>query len=132
MLEAAATLEPRVYSVFGGFHLVSTPDADVVARAEKHGTRIVVTDDRGRYVVPDLPRANYQVFVRGYGFQGGASRDDWARGLEAHRAAPHFLQHAKKTCPGSPTGSKGSGSKASATCCSWIRARSAARHAPTR
>ena len=29
--------------------------------------RIVVTDDQGRYVVPDLPRANYQVFVRGYG-----------------------------------------------------------------
>lgn len=29
--------------------------------------RIVVTDDRGRYVVPDLPRGNYQVFVRGYG-----------------------------------------------------------------
>jgi hypothetical protein len=29
--------------------------------------RIVVTDDRGRYVIPDLPSANYQVFVRGYG-----------------------------------------------------------------
>jgi hypothetical protein len=29
--------------------------------------RIVVTDDRGRYVVPDLPRANYDVWVRGYG-----------------------------------------------------------------
>src|SRR6478609_9604249 len=29
--------------------------------------RIVVTDDRGRYVMPDLPRATYQVFVRGYG-----------------------------------------------------------------
>ncbi len=29
--------------------------------------RIVVTDDRGRYVLPDLPRATYQVFVRGYG-----------------------------------------------------------------
>src|ERR1700716_1061686 len=29
--------------------------------------RIVVTDDQGRYVLPDLPRANYQVFVRGYG-----------------------------------------------------------------
>jgi hypothetical protein len=27
----------------------------------------VVTDDRGRYVIPDLPVANYQVFVRGYG-----------------------------------------------------------------
>ncbi len=29
--------------------------------------RIVVTDDRGRYVVPDLPKANYDVWVRGYG-----------------------------------------------------------------
>ncbi len=29
--------------------------------------RIVTTDDRGRYVVPDLPKANYQVWVRGYG-----------------------------------------------------------------
>jgi hypothetical protein len=29
--------------------------------------KIVVTDDRGRYVLPELPTANYQVFVRGYG-----------------------------------------------------------------
>jgi hypothetical protein len=29
--------------------------------------RIVVTDDRGRYVVPDLPNATYAVWVRGYG-----------------------------------------------------------------
>ena len=29
--------------------------------------RIVVTDDRGRYVVPDLPKATYNVWVRGYG-----------------------------------------------------------------
>ena len=29
--------------------------------------RIVVTDDEGRYVVPDLPTASYQVWVRGYG-----------------------------------------------------------------
>jgi hypothetical protein len=27
----------------------------------------VVTDDRGRYVIPDLPVANYRVWVRGYG-----------------------------------------------------------------
>jgi hypothetical protein len=27
----------------------------------------VVTDDQGRYVIPDLPTANYQVWVRGYG-----------------------------------------------------------------
>jgi hypothetical protein len=29
--------------------------------------RTVVTDDRGRYVVPDLPQATYNVWVRGYG-----------------------------------------------------------------
>jgi hypothetical protein len=29
--------------------------------------RSVVTDDMGRYVIPDLPSANYQVFARGYG-----------------------------------------------------------------
>jgi hypothetical protein len=27
----------------------------------------VVTDDRGRYVIPDLPKANYSVWARGYG-----------------------------------------------------------------
>ena len=29
--------------------------------------KIVVTDDQGRYLVPDLPQANYSVWVRGYG-----------------------------------------------------------------
>src|SRR4030088_1268630 len=29
--------------------------------------KIVVTDDRGRYVIPDLPKAKYSVWVRGYG-----------------------------------------------------------------
>ena len=29
--------------------------------------RIVVTDDQGRYLLPDLPKANYSVWVRGYG-----------------------------------------------------------------
>jgi hypothetical protein len=29
--------------------------------------RIVVTDDRGRYLIPDLPKAQYSVWVRGYG-----------------------------------------------------------------
>src|SRR5262245_7923337 len=29
--------------------------------------KIVVTDDRGRYVIPDLPKANYSLWVRGYG-----------------------------------------------------------------
>ncbi len=29
--------------------------------------KIVVTDDRGRYLLPDLPKASYNVWVRGYG-----------------------------------------------------------------
>jgi hypothetical protein len=29
--------------------------------------RIVVTDDQGRYLIPDLPQADYAVWVRGYG-----------------------------------------------------------------
>ena len=27
----------------------------------------MVTDDQGRYLIPDLPKANYTVWVRGYG-----------------------------------------------------------------
>src|SRR5688572_22655462 len=30
-------------------------------------SKTVVTDDQGRYLIPDLPRANYNVWVRGYG-----------------------------------------------------------------
>ena len=29
--------------------------------------KIVVTDDQGRYLLPDLPKANYNLWVRGYG-----------------------------------------------------------------
>src|SRR5258708_2407940 len=34
--------------------------------------KIVVTDDRGRYVLPELPKANYLVWVRGYGLVDSA------------------------------------------------------------
>jgi len=42
----------------------------VIAETKDLPTRyakIVVTDDQGRYVVPDLPKANYTLWVRGYG-----------------------------------------------------------------
>ena len=32
----------------------------------------VVTDDRGRFLIPDLPQANYDVWVRGYGLVNSA------------------------------------------------------------
>ena len=50
----------------------SGPEAGVwvIAETKDLGTRfarIVVTDDQGRYVLPDLPDAKYEVWVRGYG-----------------------------------------------------------------
>ena len=42
----------------------------VIAETRELPTRlakIVVADDRGRYLIPDLPKANYDVWVRGYG-----------------------------------------------------------------
>jgi len=48
------------------------PEAGVWVIAETTGlptklVKIVVTDDRGRYLAPDLPMADYDVWVRGYG-----------------------------------------------------------------
>jgi hypothetical protein len=42
----------------------------VIAETSDLGTKfrkIVVTDDEGKYLLPDLPKANYKVWVRGYG-----------------------------------------------------------------
>ena len=48
------------------------PEAGVWVIAETRDLPVryiksVVTDDQGRYVIPDLPKANYDVWVRGYG-----------------------------------------------------------------
>ena len=36
--------------------------------------KIVVTDDRGRFVIPQLPKATYEVWVRGYGLVDSPKR----------------------------------------------------------
>jgi hypothetical protein len=50
----------------------SGPEAGVWVIAETSDlptryAKIVVTDDQGRYLIPDLPKANYRLWVRGYG-----------------------------------------------------------------
>src|SRR5882672_3578704 len=50
----------------------SGPEAGVWVIAETTDlptkfAKVVVTDDQGRFLVPDLPKANYSVWVRGYG-----------------------------------------------------------------
>jgi hypothetical protein len=52
------------------------PEAGVWVIAETRDLPVryiksVVTDDQGRYLVPDLPRATYQLWARGYGLVDG-------------------------------------------------------------
>ena len=51
--------------------------------------KIVVTDDQGRYLLPDLPTANYNVWVRGYGL---VDLPKVARG-----ARPHDQSHRRRS-----------------------------------
>jgi len=61
-------------------------------------TRSVVTDDQGRYVIPDLPTANYEVWVRGYGLvdsprmraKPGQQLDLTAVAAPSEAAAAHY------------------------------------------
>lgn len=50
----------------------------VIAETGDLGTphsKIVVTDDQGRYVLPDLPQATYKVWARGYGMKDSAAAE---------------------------------------------------------
>jgi hypothetical protein len=70
---AAADAVPVGPSDLGGVVTgANGPEAGVwvIAETAELPTRlakIVVTDDQGRYLIPDLPRATYAVWVRGYG-----------------------------------------------------------------
>src|SRR6516165_3139636 len=75
-VRAQAQIDPAAVAVgvkdIGG--VVSSPQGReagvwVIAETTELPTqfrRIVVTDDQGRYLVPDLPQADYNVWVRGY------------------------------------------------------------------
>jgi hypothetical protein len=59
--------------------------------------RVVVTDDQGRYVVPDLPQADYDLWVRGYGLVDSPKVKSAPGKLVNHRAsaAPNAAAAAK-------------------------------------
>ena len=64
--------QPTLGYIQGTVRSTAGPEAGVWVIAETKDLatnyiKIVVTDDQGRYVVPDLPAANYSVWVRGYG-----------------------------------------------------------------
>ncbi|MET0879405.1 MAG: carboxypeptidase-like regulatory domain-containing protein, partial [Tardiphaga sp.] len=69
---AAATVAIDTDDIGGVVRGPKGPEAGVWVIAETTDlptryTKSVVTDDQGRYVIPDLPSANYKVWVRGYG-----------------------------------------------------------------
>src|SRR5437868_6348474 len=77
--QGAATPAVKINDVSIGGVVTSAkgPEAGVWVIAETKDlptkfAKIVVTDDQGRYVIPDLPKGNYDVWVRGYGLVDSA------------------------------------------------------------
>src|SRR5215472_11219825 len=89
----------------------SGPEAGawVIAEATNLPTKfvkIVVTDDQGRYLVPDLPKANYDVWVRGYGLvDSPKTKSGPGKSLNLKASAPLTRKRPSNTirpCTGSP------------------------------
>jgi hypothetical protein len=73
----AAAVATDASEIAGAVSSAKGPEAGVwvIAETSDLGTKfrkIVVTNDRGQYLLPDLPKANYKVWVRGYGLVDSA------------------------------------------------------------
>ncbi len=71
-LRAQQSVDVRASEIGGVVTSSKGPEAGVWVIAETTDlptkfARMVVTDDQGRYLIPDLPTANYEVWARGYG-----------------------------------------------------------------
>src|ERR1700731_4620280 len=76
-LRAETTVPIKKTDIGGGVTSPNGPEAGVWVIAETHDlptrfAKMVVTNDQGRYVVPDLPKAKYKIWVRGYGLVDSA------------------------------------------------------------
>src|SRR6202167_501683 len=77
-----AGAEPRIAATEIAGTVTSAHGAEagvwVIAESRDFQTRfakIVVTDEAGRYLIPELPKAKYRVWVRGYGLIDSAGAD---------------------------------------------------------
>ena len=100
---AAATSPMPDGKITGVVTGANGPEAGVWVIAETsdlptHFIKIVVTDDQGRYLLPQLPPAHYKIFARGYGLvdsdrsdaQPGATVDIVAKPAQDAAAAAHY------------------------------------------
>jgi hypothetical protein len=76
----AASVDITAHDIGGQVVGEKGPEAGIWIIAETKDlptkyAKVVVTDDQGRYVIPDLPDANYKVWVRGYGLTDSAPVD---------------------------------------------------------
>ena len=62
VVRSTSSAEPGVWVI------AETNDLETAFR------KIVVTDDEGRFLIPDLPSATYDVWVRGYGLVDSAKQ----------------------------------------------------------
>src|SRR6266581_3527007 len=72
LLQSQRNIPPATGYIQGVVQSEKGPEAGVWVIAETkelltNFIKIVVTDDQGKFVVPELPTANYKVWVRGYG-----------------------------------------------------------------
>jgi hypothetical protein len=102
--QAGDTVEIDVDDIGGIVSGPNGPEAGVWVIAETMDlptrfNKIVVTDDQGRYLIPDLPEATYDVWVRGYGLVDsrkiratpGSSQDLTAvTAPDSHAAAQYY------------------------------------------
>src|SRR5579863_10594423 len=70
--QQSAPVKITTHDIGGVVSSSNGPEAGVWVIAETndlptHYIEEVVTDDRGRYLIPDLPKAKYNVWARGYG-----------------------------------------------------------------
>jgi len=106
---AAAVVHTQVSpgSISGVVQGPKGPEAGVWVIAETRELptnliRIVVTDDQGRFVVPELPAASYSVWVRGYGLVDSARTTlrPGARAVTLRADAASTPQEAARVYPG--------------------------------
>src|SRR5207302_8800062 len=90
---AASTVAIHADDIGGVVRGAKGPEAGVwvIAETTDLPTRYiksVVTDAQGRYVIPDLPTANYEVWVRGYGLVDSAKMRAKPGQIVNHTAVP--------------------------------------------